>query len=111
MRTPAVLLIAVCACTANASAAQRAVDRATLDGMGLGTMQTLSDHDGTSIRGKGALDYVFGEGFSPRIPAEFGKTIQTDFSGAGKLPSSPFGSPSGFSDFGPKGFSPFGSPF
>lgn len=66
---------------ATASAGDQAVSNATLDRMGLGGMQAMSDADGLEVRGKGVFDNLsFGEfsGFSDfgqfggvGIPAEF----------------------------------------
>lgn len=52
----------VIAAAASASAADRAVSKATLNSMGLGNMQQLSDSDGLAIRGKGTSSLVWGSG-------------------------------------------------
>ena len=55
-------LVVFASMVASASAADRAVSKATLTSMGLGSMQQLSDNDGLAIRGKGTSASVWGEG-------------------------------------------------
>jgi hypothetical protein len=43
-----------------ASAADRSVSNPTLDDMGLGTMQSLGDDGGLTVRGKGSMAGVWG---------------------------------------------------
>jgi hypothetical protein len=45
-----------------ALASANEVSKSTLSGMGLGSMQQLSDNDGLAIRGKGTSASVWGEG-------------------------------------------------
>ena len=56
---------------ATASAGDLAVSPSTLDSMGLGNMQQLSDSDGLTVRGKGPLEDWFGN----RIPTELRNSI------------------------------------
>lgn len=53
-------LVALTALVASASAGE--VSKSTLAGMGLGSMQQMSDNDGLAIRGKGTNASVWGEG-------------------------------------------------
>jgi hypothetical protein len=54
MRTLAIACAAVSLLAASASARELAVSKSTLDRMGLGTMQKMSDDDGIAVRGKGS---------------------------------------------------------
>ncbi len=49
---------------ATASADDSAVSRATLDSMGLGTMQALPDSHGMAVRGQGTFAGVWGGSFA-----------------------------------------------
>lgn len=60
MKILAIAFTAVILTTATAAAHERAVSKSTLDGMGLPTMQPLSDDDGLAVRGKGSFAGVFG---------------------------------------------------
>ena len=53
-------VVALTALVASASAAE--VSKSTLVGMGLGSMQQLSDNDGLAIRGMGTSAAVWGQG-------------------------------------------------
>jgi hypothetical protein len=59
MKTFAIALFVVLSAT-TALAGELAVSPATLDSMGLSTMQPLSDDDGLAVRGKGPLEDLFG---------------------------------------------------
>jgi hypothetical protein len=86
-----VLAIAAVLCSAGmVLAGDLAVAEVTLDSMGLSAMQPLSNHDGMMVRGKGPLDFVFGEGYVPAIGgADFGQNQTSGFSGNPRLPSNP----------------------
>lgn len=85
MKLFAMAFAAVLCSAALASAAERAVDTVTLDSMGLAAMRPMSNDDGMAVRGKGPLQFVFGQGYVPRI----GATFHPPGSGSG-APSSGF---------------------
>jgi hypothetical protein len=80
MKTFAIALIVVLS-AATAMAGDLAVAPATLDSMGLGTMQPLSDADGMAVRGKGPLEDFFGG----TIPGFLGGALHevADITGSG----------------------------
>lgn len=86
MKSFAIASVVVLLSAASALAGDRAVSKSTLEGMGLGSMQQLSDQDGMAVRGKGAFDLsAFGLGaFSPRTSAFGGSSLSNHFS-AGDL--------------------------
>jgi hypothetical protein len=70
MKIFAIACVAVMLCATTTSASDLAVSKSTLDGMGLGSMQQLSDRDGLGVRGKGP----FGDLVLPRdlgVPSGF----------------------------------------
>ena len=78
MRTVAIASALVVWSAATALAGDAAVSPSTLDSMGLGSMQPMSDHDGLAIRGKGFIDgliagifpdWVFGDLTPPAPPS------------------------------------------
>ncbi len=60
MKTLAIACACVLLVAATASAGDVAVSKSTLDGMGLGTMQPLSDQEGALVRGKFTSAGVWG---------------------------------------------------
>ena len=71
MRTVAIASALVVWSAATALAGDAAVSPSTLDSMGLGSMQQMSDSDGRTVRGKGPLEDWFGD----RIPTQLGNSI------------------------------------
>lgn len=62
----------------------------TLDSMGLGAMQSLSDQDGMTVRGKGLLEIIFGESTFPGLGGvDSGQNQSSGFSGNFQSPSNP----------------------
>jgi hypothetical protein len=57
-----------------ASAADRAVSKAGLNKMGLGSMSVLSDKEGTTVRGKGSFAIV-GGGTSSNLPGQHAGSV------------------------------------
>jgi hypothetical protein len=60
MKTIAFVCAAVMLLAATASAGDLAVSKSTLGKMGLGGMQTMSDQDGSTVRGKATFSGVWG---------------------------------------------------
>ena len=60
MKTLAFVCAAVMLLAATASAGDLAVSKSTLSHMGLGGMQTMSDRDGSTVRGQGVFANVGG---------------------------------------------------
>jgi hypothetical protein len=60
MKTLAFVCAAVMLLAATASAGDLAVSKSTLNRMGLGDMQTMSDRDGSTVRGQGVSAAVWG---------------------------------------------------
>jgi len=60
MKSFAIACAALMLLAATASAGDLAVSKSTLGSMGLGGMQTMSDDDGMTVRGKGTFAAVWG---------------------------------------------------
>ena len=73
MKSFAIAFASVMLSAATASAGDLAVSASTLDSMGLGSMQQMSDSDGLTVRGKGPLEDIFGG----QIPALLGSSFSS----------------------------------
>ena len=99
MKTFAIACAAVLLFAATASAGDLAVSQSTLDTMGLGGMQQMSDEEGLDVRGKGLVDDWFGGVMSyfAETSIGFGDTL----GGLGTVFNFNFGNNLGFDfDFG-----------
>ncbi|MEX0679506.1 MAG: hypothetical protein WD063_20700 [Pirellulales bacterium] len=72
MKTFAIASVFVLLSAATASAGDLAVSKSTLDNMGLGGMQQLSDSDGLAVRGKGPFEDMFGNTMSSFFSSALG---------------------------------------
>jgi hypothetical protein len=113
MKTLAFVFAAVMLLAATASAGELAVSKSTLNHMGLGGMQTMSDTDGSAVRGKGTSASVLGFSTAAWPPGAFSANGYTASSSkVGPVPSGASGNSLSFAgqvgvafDADPTGFS------
>ena len=92
--------------SSTAMAAQPAVPAATLQGMGLGQMQSMSDVDGLAVRGKGTSASVWGSSQANW----YGQTSSNNYSASSSWLGKPAGASGSSLSFAGKfqGFGRFG---